>query len=163
MGKKTEALTKALEAMEKTTYTFLDTEGSHGLQEQETIEQVYKAITALRTALAEQPAEQEPVAWRELCRRLYVELFHCDKQMTETLDADGEPMWTQGKTVRDALADAKAALDTSPPASKPWVNPSIKEYEDIMLANITPRTNDERDGIMGALSDMVVLLQEKNT
>lgn len=52
-------------------------------------------------------------------------------------------------------------LYTSPPA-KPWVNPSLKEYEDIMLANITPRTNDERDGIMGALSDMVVLLQEKN-
>lgn len=55
----------------------------------------------------------------------------------------------------------KQRHDTTPQA-KPWVNPSIKEYEDIMLANITPRTNDERDGIMGALSDMVVLLQEKN-
>ena len=49
------------------------------------------------------------------------------------------------------------------PLAKPWVNPSIKEYEDIMLANIMPRTNDERDGIMSALNDMVVLLQEKNT
>lgn len=132
-----QAAKQALEAMEKTTYTFLDTEGSHGLQEQETIEQVYKAITALRAALEEQPAEQqEPVAW-----------LHNGK-LHEFDPSD----WATGPVT---------PLYTSPPA-KPWVNPSLKEYEDTMLANITPRTNDERDGIMGALSDMVVLLQEKN-
>ena len=52
---------------------------------------------------------QGPVAWRELCRRLYVELFHCDKQMT----SGKRPKWQQGKTVRDVLADAKAALDAA--------------------------------------------------
>lgn len=65
--------------------------------------------------------QQEPVAWRELCRRLYVELYWCDRQMMETLNEDGEPVWTQGQTVRDVLADAKAALETSPQPSKPWV------------------------------------------
>lgn len=89
-------------------------------------------------SLEEQPAQQqEPVAWRELCRRLYMELYWCDRQMMETLDQDGEPMWTQGKEVRDVLADAKAALDTSPPASKPWVgltDEDIKEAEWLLSA-----------------------------
>jgi len=54
--------------------------------------------------------------WRELSRRLYVELFHCDQQMCSTFDEDGEPYWFQGATVRDVLADAKAALESTPPA-----------------------------------------------
>ena len=62
----------------------------------------------------EQPAQKELVAWRELCRRLYVELFHCDQQMMATRDEEGDPMWQQGATVRDVLADAKAALETPP-------------------------------------------------
>lgn len=63
----------------------------------------------LRDLPAPQQEAQEPVAWRELCRRLYVELFHCNQQMTS-----GErPKWQQGKTVRDVLADAKAALDAA--------------------------------------------------
>lgn len=56
----------------------------------------------------------EAVDWRELCRRLYVELFHCDQQMRSTRDEDGEPHWTQSTVVRDVLADAKAALDAAP-------------------------------------------------
>ena len=96
-----------------------------------------RVVLALRAALEEQPAEQqEPVAWRY------------NGKLHEFDPSD----WATGPVT---------PLYTSPPA-KPWVNPSLKEYEDIMLANITPRTNDERDGIMGALSDMVVLLQEKN-
>ncbi|WP_341714491.1 hypothetical protein [Limnobacter sp.] len=55
---------------------------------------------------------------RELCRRLYVELFHCDKQMTSTLNEDGEPLWNSGKTVRDVLADAKQALNHTPDTGK---------------------------------------------
>ena len=43
---------------------------------------------------------QEPVAWRELCRRLYVEMFYCDQQMT----SGKSPKRQQGKTVRDVLA-----------------------------------------------------------
>lgn len=88
---------------------------------------------AIREALAQQ---QEPVG--------------------EVLDERGAVDWLS------FVPPAGTPLYTAPQA-KPWVNPSIKEYDDIMLANITPRTNDERDGIMGALSDMVVLLQEKNT
>jgi hypothetical protein len=61
-------------------------------------------------ALCKQPAPQqeaqEPVAWHELCRRLYVELYYCNQQMT----GGKRPKWQQGKTVRDVLADAKAAL-----------------------------------------------------
>ncbi|HDR9290073.1 TPA: hypothetical protein QDB46_005259 [Burkholderia multivorans] len=68
---------------------------------------------------APQPAraatpDAEAVNWRELSRRLYVELFHCDQQMRSTRDEDGEPHWTQSAVVRDVLADAKAALDGAP-------------------------------------------------
>ncbi|MBR8219081.1 hypothetical protein [Burkholderia vietnamiensis] len=70
----------------------------------------------LRTARAASANETgaEGAAWRELCRRLYVELFHCDQQMRSTRDEDGEPHWTQSAVVRDVLADAKAALDAAP-------------------------------------------------
>ena len=51
------------------------------------------------------PPAAGQVDWRELARRLYIELFHCDQQMTS-----GRRKWKQGSTVRDALADAKAAL-----------------------------------------------------
>lgn len=51
-----------------------------------------------------------PVAWQELCRRLYVELFHCDQQMTAAWDEDGEPLFVTGKSVSDVLRDAKEAL-----------------------------------------------------
>ena len=52
----------------------------------------------------------ETVDWRELTRRLYVELFYCDQQMT----GGRRPKWTQGAEVRDALRDAKAALEATP-------------------------------------------------
>lgn len=92
---------------------------------------------AISEALPEQQAQQqEPVAWR------YNGKLH-----------EFDPS--------DWATSPVTPLYTSPP-SKPWVNPSLKEYEDIMLANITPRTEDERDGIMCALNDMVVLLKEKN-
>ena len=78
---------------------------------------VLPADTALYLA---PPAPSVPDGWRELCRRLYVELFHCDKQMTNTLNDDGEPAWQTGKTVRAVLDDAKAALDAAPtPAEAP--------------------------------------------
>lgn len=64
-------------------------------------------------SLAKQ-GQGEPVVWRELCRRLYVELFYCDQQMTSTKDEDGEPMWQTGSTVRDVLNEAKQALETTP-------------------------------------------------
>ncbi|MBJ9669008.1 hypothetical protein I5693_15780 [Burkholderia cenocepacia] len=59
-------------------------------------------------------AQAPDSAWRELCHRLYVELFHCDQQMRSTRDEDGEPHWTQRSVVRDVLAGAKAALECAP-------------------------------------------------
>jgi predicted RNase H-like HicB family nuclease len=73
-----------------------------------------------------QRTEQEPVAWHELCRRLYVELFHCDQQMMATLDKEGDPVWQQGATVRDVLANAKTALETFPP-QRTWVGLTVNE------------------------------------
>ncbi|CAB5083407.1 hypothetical protein IST4116A_01239 [Burkholderia cenocepacia] len=63
---------------------------------------------------ARAPAQAPDSAWRELCHRLYVELFHCDQQMRSTRDEDGEPHWTQSSVVRDVLAGAKAALECAP-------------------------------------------------
>jgi hypothetical protein len=75
---------------------------------------VYWAWAGWHAALAQ--SEQEPLAWRELCRRLYVELFHCNAQMTYGQRAK----WKAGKEVLDVLADAKTALDdTTPPAAQP--------------------------------------------
>jgi hypothetical protein len=133
--KKTEVLKMALKALE---------EIHPGNMTPMAEEAWNKAITAIRKALAEQ---QEPVAWHHP---------ECEGQCIACLieQVVQEAYGNQG------LGYLQRHL-TSPPA-KPWVNPSIKEYEDIMLANLTPRTDDERDGIMGALNDMVGLLKEKN-
>jgi len=48
--------------------------------------------------------------WRELCIRLYVQLFHCDQQMRSAADEDGYPIWCQRSTVLDVLTEAKAAF-----------------------------------------------------
>ena len=100
-----------------------------------------QAFENLRAALA-QPA-QKPVAWRELCRRLYVELFHCDQQMMATKDEDGEPMWTQGKTVRDVLADAKEAL--AQPAQPPRTgNLLLDAYNQVCAERVAQPAQQER-------------------
>ena len=94
---------------------------------------------------ASAPVAPTPPDWRELCRRLYVELFHCDKQMTCSLNEDGEPIWRTGTEVRDVLSDAKAALEANPitPEAAPvaptqeaeavrwefrWLNPGNNPY-----------------------------------
>jgi len=81
------------------------------------------------TPPAAQP-EQEQVAWTELCRRLYIELWNCDQQMTHTYDEEGEQMWRTGKTVSDVLRDAGAALDATPPAA-PVQEPIAKVCHDL--------------------------------
>ncbi len=80
------------------------------------------AIRSGRVARGEGLCPRRPAAlpapfdWRELARRLYVELFHCDQQMCSTRDEDGDPTWATGATVRDVLRDAKAALEAAPAA-----------------------------------------------
>jgi len=64
-------------------------------------------------ARAGRASAQAVPAWHELCRRLYIELFHCDQQMLQ-VKKYGKPVFSQGKTVRDVLADAKAALAAAP-------------------------------------------------
>ena len=56
-------------------------------------------------------SETDTTDWRELCRRLYVELFHCDQQMTQSNAVRKRPIFKQGVTVRDVLRDAKLALE----------------------------------------------------
>jgi hypothetical protein len=66
------------------------------------------SMRANRLAARAQVAQGDEVdAWAELCRRVYVELFYCDQQMTS-----GRKKWQQGPSVRDALHDAKAALES---------------------------------------------------
>lgn len=68
---------------------------------------------------AAQAPQAAPNGWPELCRRLYVELFHCDQQMMQARDAEGEPVWDQGIAVANVLADAKAALEAAPDDALP--------------------------------------------
>lgn len=67
-----------------------------------------RVTDALATPPAAKPEQGEP-DWRELCRRLYVELFYCDQQMTSS-----RAKWKTGATVRAVLDDAKAALAAQP-------------------------------------------------
>ena len=134
-------------------------------------------IKALRERLA-QPAQQQDIDWKDQYEKqkrraeMWVAKYEADigpleKAGPVTAQQQEPVAWRyHGKLHEfdpsDWATGPVTPLYTSPPA-KQWVNPSIKEYEDIMLANLTPRTDDERDGIMGALNDMVVLLKEKNT
>ncbi|KVG03164.1 hypothetical protein WJ21_04560 [Burkholderia vietnamiensis] len=78
-------------------------------------EGIEDAVQRIAAILSRSPAmAAEAVDWRELSRRLYVELFHCDQQMRSTRDEEGEPHWTQSAVVRDVLADAKAVLEAAP-------------------------------------------------
>jgi hypothetical protein len=77
--------------------------------------QCFLAVHAERLCalLPAAPAAPAPSPdWRELTRRLFVELWHCDRQMM-SVKKYGKPVFQQGQTVRDVLADAKAALEAS--------------------------------------------------
>lgn len=66
---------------------------------------------------------------RDALRDTYIELFHCDQQMTHTYDEDGEPMWHTGSTVTMALEGAKELLDnlTDTSALDAYVAEKVKE------------------------------------
>ena len=105
----------------------------------------------------------EPVAWRELCRRLYVELFHCNAQMT----SGSRPKWKAGKEVLDVLADAKTALeDTTPPqrtaaegedTRRAWVGLTDIEINDLV------HSHDDFDGLWEFADAVEAKLKEKNS
>ena len=105
MSKKDEALKLALEALEGQRIFTLrpDHEGK-----ELTPAKVTNAITAIREALAEQPAQQEPVAYRS--RLKSGSYTYCN--MAQFFD-NAEPLYT------------------SPPASKPWVGLTDEEMRDL--------------------------------
>jgi hypothetical protein len=85
------------------------------------------------------PAEVDATDWMELTRRLYVELHTCDQQMRSTRDESDEPHWTQSTVVRDVLADAKKALEsTSPIAGKPDGGAGDVRGEPVAWRYLTP-------------------------
>ncbi len=72
-----------------------------------------EALSGITPDVKTAPAAPAPSPdWRELTRRLFVELWHCDRQMM-SVKKYGKPVFQQGQTVRDVLADAKAALEAS--------------------------------------------------
>jgi len=91
---KDEAMKLALEALEIRCGTNAEERGQSG------------AITALREALAEQPAQQEPVAWYR--------------------DEDGIRIYYESKVWDDATP-----LYTSPPAQRTWVGLTNNELQPI--------------------------------
>jgi len=63
---KDEALRLALEALDKLTDVFLDTDGTHGDYERNALDQANKAITTIKAALANEALERKAENAREL-------------------------------------------------------------------------------------------------
>ena len=149
MGKQTEAMKLALEALENHS-------GNYKLSKSECVTH-NAAIDALREALAEQPAQQEPVAWiveDQSGERLeWVSDAHsCHGIPTFPLytspPAQKEPvatLWQHGETGRTRITmpgditdcDARwfkaADLYTSPPVQRTWVG--LTEWQPIEMTD----------------------------
>jgi hypothetical protein len=93
-----------------------------------------KAITALQEALAEQPAQQEPVAYIRLSKTGHV--MACAKT--------GDFYKLPDKTL----------LYTSPPAQRPWVGLTHEEHMEIMTGTMTTSSR---------MAAVEAKLKEKNT
>lgn len=125
MTKQTEALKLALEALEAIGDEFVCRATHHKKSDQHgfyatcpNAARHQQAITAIREALAEQPAQpqQEPVAWSKAYDMI-------DRFLQNNLNSDED------------RAEYSAALDclyTSPPASKPWVGLTDDDREAAM-------------------------------
>ena len=134
MSKKDEALKLALEALE-----FYDQQGIGRIPGD-------KAITAIREALAEQPAQQQEPSVHAISGRtadeLWLETGRLRSELADLKAQQQEPVaWIEGdepiltwfKTDPEAIP-----LYTSPPnvptarASKPWVGLTNEEWRDIV-------------------------------
>ena len=127
--KKTEALKLALEALEIHCPNFspLVRTRQDDLRD--------GAITAIREALAEQPAQQqEPVAW-----------YHAEKYKTHFTSIPSEDLIESGYW---------KPLYTSPPANKPWVG---LDNDDLVWIY------SNSDNVGQAISNTEAKLKEKNT
>lgn len=104
-----EAMKLALEALERMTQPVKTND------ETQKYKAVTKAITALREALAEQPAQQEPVAWYR--------------------DEDGIRIYYESK-----VWDNATPLYTSPPAQRTWVGLTDEEVRKT-INDVNPRNS----------------------
>jgi len=131
-----EAMKLALEALENTTPTGFNMERD---------KQFFAAITALREALAEQPAQQEPVTWRNAAIRV-----------GEDLCSVG-PFGYYDMTAEQWLDWALSVVTVhAPPAQRTWVG--LTNYEVNNLAAGCHLGNSVQDAIYKAAAK----LNEKN-
>lgn len=129
MSKKDEALKQALEALEVATTPLAKDR-----------QEVLRARAAIREALAEQPAQQEPVAYRVKWPAI-----------------GGGYKWLMvDKPLMEKEGFANEALYTSPQAQRTWVGLTPEQRQAIAEANNTLVDDDLFDAIES-------LLKEKNT
>ena len=102
-----------------------------------TLDRIRQAITAMREALAEQPAQQEPVAWMTQAR--------CFVDLSEFTEAEAK------------LFGWKPVY-TSPPAQRTWVGLTDEEIERIF--NNWPTYHLDHEEFARAIE---AKLKEKNT
>ena len=147
MSKKDEALKLALEALESCGEDEWCTEDDFGMGQTYEEEKVTQALTAIREALAEQPAQQqEPVAWMDGYRNIY----SLEEKAAGCVEATIAlvPMANQEKTSGSPINELQCVCgavwlgeemvhlpDKRPPASKPWVGLTSEDKVEILRAN----------------------------
>jgi hypothetical protein len=120
-----ELMQQALKALEIVTHHFTRTPST--LKDSEARGEAHAAITGLREALAEQPAQQEPVAW-----------------MFEDDEDNGHKTFRQTPPSPEAVAylakwnrPAWVPLYTSPPPQREWQGLTDEEYEAMAEKHVT--------------------------
>lgn len=101
----------------------------------------YDFTMAHGVACGEVVAKEERAStdWRELCRRLYIELFACNQQMTGGV----RPKWKAGKVVLDVLAESKAAFESVPMHSDDL---AVYEFAKVMREKLSQARAKGRGG-----------------
>ena len=156
MSKQTEALKLALEALTHLQPTALTSFYTIGNRD--------KAITAIREALAEQPAQQEPVEYWTVA----------DGWVSEQAEVPAAAwiypeFWDHCKMVGCGTAyrlpgDGRLPLYTSPPASKPWVGLTVDEvWKDDDAMALNAEMGLSLDQMMELIEWANAKLREKNT
>lgn len=128
--KQTEALKLALEVLESCSEGDYST--YHVIHPSFDVDAVNKAIEAIDEALAEQPAQQEPVAWTERELKLIdgmieVQVIHaerCDSIPNRAM-AEKQKGWDM-----ERVELLRKIRTTTPPQRKPWVGLTDDEQDE---------------------------------